>query len=150
MPATAAPATAAPIQLNWEQLLERIENEQPSIAPFLAQGTLVGTDHESVTLGYAKASNAFARINSDATRNLVAGLCAELAGRPVRVQVIEMAEGHTTAPSMAQTRQAKEREQKQALLERTKTHPLVKQALATFGGELVEVRQVPPQKETET
>ena len=150
VPASGAPPAGPPIQLNWEQLLERIENEHPSIAPFLAQGTLVSTDHESVTMGYQKASNAFARINTEATRNLVAGLCSELAGRKVRVSVIEMAEGQATAPSMAQTRLVKEREQKQALLERTKTHPLVKQALATFGGELVDVRQVTPQKETET
>ena len=149
-PVSGAPSAGPPIQLNWEQLLERIENEHPSIAPFLAQGTLVSTDHESVTMGYQKASNAFARINTEATRNLVAGLCSELAGRKVRVSVIEMAEGQATAPSMAQTRLVKEREQKQALLERTKTHPLVKQALATFGGELVDVRQVTPQKETET
>jgi len=79
----------------------------------------------------------------------VAGLCSELVGRKVRVSVIELAEGQTQAPSMAQARLAKEREQKQALLERTKAHPLVKQALATFGGELVEVREVTPQKETE-
>jgi len=101
-------------------------------------------------MGYQKASTAFARINTEATRNLVAGLCSELAGRKVRVNVIEMAEGQATAPSMAQTRLVKEQEQKQALLERTKTHPLVKQALATFGGDLVDVRQVTPQKETET
>ena len=149
-PASGASPAAPPIQLNWEQLLERIENEHPSIAPFLAQGTLVSTDHESVTMGYQKASTAFARINTEATRNLVAGLCSELAGRKVRVSVIEMAEGQPTAPSMAQTRLVKEREQKQALLERTKAHPLVKQALATFGGDLVDVRQVTPQKETET
>ena len=148
--ASGASPAAPPIQLNWEQLLERIENEHPSIAPFLAQGTLVSTDHESVIMGYQKASTAFARINTEATRNLVAGLCSELAGRKVRVNVIEMAEGQATAPSMAQTRLVKEREQKQALLERTKTHPLVKQALATFGGDLVDVRQVTPQKETET
>ncbi|MDE3018185.1 MAG: DNA polymerase III subunit gamma/tau [Nitrospirota bacterium] len=146
---TAAPSTAPPIRINWEHLLERIEQEHPSIAPFLAQGTLVGTDRESVTMGYQKGSTAFARINTEATRNLVAGLCSELVGRKVRVSVIELAEGQTQAPSMAQTRLAKEREQKQALLERTKAHPLVKQALATFGGELVEVREVTPQKETE-
>ncbi|MBM4134493.1 MAG: DNA polymerase III subunit gamma/tau [Nitrospira sp.] len=148
--ASGASPAAPPIQLNWEQLLERIENEHPSIAPFLAQGTLVSTDHECVIMGYQKASTAFARINTEATRNLVAGLCSELAGRKVRVNVIEMAEGQATAPSMAQTRLVKEQEQKQALLERTKTHPLVKQALATFGGDLVDVRQVTPQKETET
>ncbi|MDE3036577.1 MAG: hypothetical protein KGJ14_11450, partial [Nitrospirota bacterium] len=113
---TAAPSTAPPIRINWEHLLERIEQEHPSIAPFLAQGTLVGTDRESVTMGYQKGSTAFARINTEATRNLVAGLCSELVGRKVRVSVIELAEGQTQAPSMAQTRLAKEREQKQALL----------------------------------
>lgn len=149
-PAPASAAPVPPIQLDWERLLARIEHEHPSIAPFLAQGTLLGTDHESVTMGYQKGSTAFARVNTEATRHVVAGLCAELSGRQVRVSVVEMAEGQSTAPSMAQTRLAKEREQKQALLERTRNHPLVKQALATFGGDLVEVRQVTPLKETET
>jgi len=142
---SAAPA----IKLNWEQLLERIEQEHPSMAPFLAQGTLVKTEGERVILGYPRGSVAFTRIGNEETRRVVARVCAELAGRPVQVQVVELAEGQTAPPSMAQTRQVREREQKQALLEKTRANPLVKQALATFGSDVVEVRQGVPKKESE-
>ena len=146
VPPAAAPQT--PIQLQWEALLERVESLEPSIAPFLAQGVLTGIDGSQVTLGYPKtASLALNRVLKDDARQLVERICTEAAGRPVRLRVIELADEQAAVPSIAQTRAAKARDQKQALMERTRTHPLVKQALEVFGGELVEVRQVAPQKE---
>ena len=151
-PADVPPAAAPqpPIQLQWEALLERVESLEPSIAPFLAQGVLTGIDGSQVTLGYPKtASLALNRVLKDDARQLVERICTESAGRPVRLRVIELADEQAAGPSIAQTRAAKARDQKQALMERTRTHPLVKQALEVFGGELVEVRQVAPQKETQ-
>jgi hypothetical protein len=92
---------------------------------------------------------AFTRNGNEDTRRVVARVCTELAGRTVQVQVVELAEGQSVPPSMAQTRQTREREQKQVLLERTRANPLVKQALATFGSDVVEVRQVAPKKESD-
>jgi DNA polymerase-3 subunit gamma/tau len=109
---------------------------------------LTGIDGSQVTLGYPKtASLALNRVLKDDARQLVERICTESAGRPVRLRVIELADEQAAGPSIAQTRAAKARDQKQALMERTRTHPLVKQALEVFGGELVEVRQVAPQKE---
>lgn len=127
-----------------------MESRHPNIAPFLAQGTLAGIEGNQITLGYPKtASIALNRMMKDETRTVIEGICSELAGRPVRLRVIELTDERTAGPSMAQSRAMKERDQKQALMERTRAHPLVKQALEVFGGELVEVRQVAPQKETE-
>ncbi|MEK6525631.1 MAG: DNA polymerase III subunit gamma/tau [Nitrospirota bacterium] len=145
----AAPVAAdPPVRLNWEQILERVASVHPNIGPFLEMGTLVTIEGNLLTIGYPKtASVALARIQNDENLRLVTDICAELAGRPVRLRVIELADGRTTGLSLAQIRAAKERDQKQALLERTRSHPLVKQTLDVFGGELVEVRQVSPQKE---
>jgi len=136
------------VRLNWEQILERVASVHPNIGPFLEMGTLVTIEGNLLTIGYPKtASVALTRIQNDENLRLVTDICAELAGRPVRLRVIELADGRTTGLSLAQIRAAKERDQKQALLERTRSHPLVKQTLDVFGGELVEVRQVSPQKE---
>ncbi|MBI5411206.1 MAG: DNA polymerase III subunit gamma/tau [Nitrospirae bacterium] len=149
-PRSAAAVSTPPIQLHWEALLERVESRHPNIAPYLAQGTLAGIEGNQITLGYPKtASIALSRMMKDETRTVIEGICSELAGRPVRLRVVELTDERTAGPSMAQSRAMKERDQKQALMERTRAHPLVKQALEVFGGELVEVRQVAPQKETE-
>jgi DNA polymerase-3 subunit gamma/tau len=150
--ATGPPAVAPqpPVQLQWEALLERVESLDPGIAPFLAQGVLAGIDGSQVTLGYPKtASLALTRVSKDDARQLIERICTEAAGRPVRLRIIELADEQAAGPSIAQARATKERDQKQALMERTRAHPLVKQALEVFGGELVAVRQVAPQKETQ-
>ena len=144
-----APAKPPPVTLEWETLLERVENAHPSLAPFLAQGTLLPIDGVVVSIGFPKtASIALARMQNEGSLRQLTELCTELARQPVRLRMVELAEGQATGPSMAQICAAKEREQKQALLEGTRSHPLVKQALEVFGGELVEVRRVPPRKET--
>ncbi|MBM4123276.1 MAG: DNA polymerase III subunit gamma/tau [Nitrospira sp.] len=151
-PADVPPAVAPqpPVQLQWDALLERVESLDPSLAPFLAQGALAGIDGSQVTLGYPKtASLALNRVLRDDARQLVERICTEVAGRPVRLRIIELADEQAAGPSIAQARATKERDQKQALMERTRAHPLVKQALEVFGGELVEVRRVAPQKETQ-
>jgi DNA polymerase-3 subunit gamma/tau len=134
------------VQLHWEQILELVESQHHSLAPFLTMGALVSTDNNQVTIGYPKtASIALTRMQKEEPIRVVTEICSELAGRPVRLRVIELEEGQAAGPSMAQVRAAKEQRQKHALLERTRSHPLVREALKVFGGELVEVRQCSPQ-----
>jgi DNA polymerase III subunit gamma/tau len=143
------PPKPAPVTLQWESLLERVESAHPSLAPFLAQGTLLSIEGTQVNIGFPKtASVALSRMQNEGSLRQLTALCAELARQPVRVRMVELAEGQSAGPSMAQIRAAKERDQKQALLEGTRSHPLVKQALEVFGGDLVEVRRVPSRKET--
>jgi len=137
-----------PFQFNWEQVLERVASVHPNIAPFLEMGTLVGIEGNQVTIGYPKsASVALARIQNEQNIRVVADLCAELAGQAVRLRVMELSDGQPAGLSPAQIRAAKERDQKQALLQQTRSHPLVKRTLDIFGVEVVDVRQVAPQKE---
>ena len=145
---TAPPAADPPVRLDWEQILERVATAHPNIAPFLERGSLVAIEGNLVTIGYPHtASTALTRIQNEENLRLVTDVCAGLAGRPVRLRVIALADGQGTGRSLAQIRAAKERDQKEALLERTRSHPLVKQTLDIFGAELVEVRQASQEKE---
>ena len=154
-PATATPAPAPPppvrppIQLNWEQVVERVSGKHPNVGVFLEMGTLLGIEGNQLMIAYpANASVARSMMEKPDNQQLIAALCAELAGQPVRLKIVELADGQTAALSPAQARAAKARSQKDALLEQTRAHPLVKQARDVFGSDVVDVRQTPPRKET--
>jgi DNA polymerase-3 subunit gamma/tau len=149
-PAPAAPPPAPPaIHLNWEQVVEHVSGRHPNIGAFLESGTLVDIEGNQLLIGYpANASVARSMMEKPDNQQLIASLCAELAGRPVRLKIVELADGQTAAPSPAQARAAKARSQKDALLDQTRAHPLVKQARDVFGGDVVDVRQAAPRKET--
>lgn len=132
----------------WEQVVERIEHLHPNIGPFLAMGTLLGMEEDQITIGYpTTASVALDRIQKKETLQLVTDTCAQLTGRPVRLRLIEFQDEQTAGPNLAQLRAAKEQYHKHTLLERARSHPLVKQALEVFGADVVEVRPVPPEEE---
>jgi DNA polymerase-3 subunit gamma/tau len=149
-PAQAAPPPAPPpLQLNWEQVVEHVSSRHPNVGVFLEMGTLLGIEGNQLTIGYpSNASVARGMMEKPDNQRLLADLCAELAGRAVRLKIVELAGGQTAALSPAQTRAAKARSQKDALLEQTRAHPLVKQARDVFGSDLVDVRQAAPRKET--
>lgn len=150
LPALSGPShpVESPLQLEWEQVLQRVASTHPSIGAFLEMGTLVTMEDDQWSFGYPQtASVARAIIEKEENLQLLGGICAEVAGRPIRLRVIELVHGHTAGPSLAQIRAVRERRERDALLERTRSHPLVQQALKLFGGELVDVRQAAPQKE---
>ncbi len=149
-PAPAAPPPAAPpIQLNWEQVVERVSDKHPNIGTFLEMGSLLGIEGNQLMIGYpASASVARSMVEKPDNQQLITALCAELAGRPVRLKIVELTRGQTAAPSPAQARAEKARSQKDALLEQTRAHPLVKQARDVFGSDVVDIRQATPRKET--
>ena len=137
------------LQLNWEQVVEHVSSRHPNVGVFLEMGALLGIEGNQLTIGYpSNASVARGMMEKPDNQLLLADLCAELAGRPVRLKFVELAGGQTAALSPAQTRAAQARSQKDALLEQTRAHPLVKQARDVFGSDLVDVRQAAPRKET--
>ena len=149
-PAPAAPPPVTPaIQLNWEQVVERVSIKHPNIGAFLEMGALLTIEGNQLMIGYpASASVARGMMEKSDTQRLIADLCAELAGQPVRLKIVELAEGHAAGLSPAQARAAKARSEKDTLIEQTRAHPLVKQARDVFGSDLVDVRQAAPRKET--
>jgi DNA polymerase III subunit gamma/tau len=150
-PADTKPLQAAPppLQLNWDQVVEHVSGRHPNIGVFLEMGSLLGIEGNQLMIGYpSNASVARGMMEKPDNQRLLADLCTELAGRPVRLKIVELADGQTAASSPAQSRAAKARSQKDALLEQTRAHPLVKQARDVFGSDLVDVRQAAPSKET--
>ena len=151
-PVTAPPSpsiqvTAAPIPLNWEHVVERVMNDHPHIGAFLEQGVFVGIEDNQVTVGYPKdAGLAYGRMQREESLRILAQTCTEQAGQPLKMRIVELAEGQASGATMAEIRAAKERDQKRVLLDQARTHPIVKHALAVFGGDVVEVRQASAQK----
>jgi DNA polymerase-3 subunit gamma/tau len=117
------------------------------MAPFLEAGRFIGMEGELVTIGFPKqATLARARLEKQDNLLILARLCEQQTGHPIRVRIVELDETHPPGPTMAQARAAKEEEQRMVLFERAKANPTVKQALEIFGAELAEVRTVAQQE----
>jgi len=108
----------------------------------------VGVDGHVVTIGFAKQEMAArGMIENPDNMSVLISICERLSGQTVRLRIVELTESDAPGPTMAQLRAAKEKEQRLILFEQVRAHPVVKQAMETFGAELAEVRQVSSQKE---
>ncbi len=133
---------AAAVEVNWEEFQVAVTATHPNIAPFLEMGRLIKIEGPLITLGFLKqATSARARLENEDNLRAVAELGERLYGCPVRIRIVEVVEQEQgAAPTMKQIRVAKEQEQRLSLTQQAKAHPLVKQALEMFDGELAEVR----------
>lgn len=145
----AQPPSPSTVTLNWEQVVDRVIDDHPNIGSFLEKGSVVTMTADQVVLGYTK-RDSIARWRTDKPENrvLIGQICEELTGRPMKVQVIEFQDGQDHPPSIGELRAKKKLEHDQDLIENVKAHPLVKQALELFGGQVVSAHRT-PQKEEE-
>jgi DNA polymerase-3 subunit gamma/tau len=146
--AATQPSSPPPVTLNWEQVVERVIDDHPNIGSFLEKGSVVTMTADSVVLGYSK-RDSIARWRTDKPENrvLIGQICEEFTGRPIKVQVIEFQDGQEYPPSIGELRAKKKLEHDQDLIENVKAHPLVKQALELFGGEVVSAQRTPQNEE---
>ena len=135
--------------LNWEQVVDRMMQDHPNVGSFLEKGSVVTLAADHVVIGYSK-RDAIARWRTDKPENraLIAKICQEMAGCPIRVQVIELKDGQERPPSMGELRAKKKHEDDQDLMQQAKAHPLIKEALEVFGGELASAQRNPQKEET--
>lgn len=149
--ASPAASPAVAVEVNWEQFHEAVTANHPNIAPFLEMGRLVGIEGTLITLGFARqATVARAMLEKEDNLRALGALGESLYGCALRIRIVEVAEQDpAAAPTMKQIRVAKEQEQRLILTQQAKAHPLVKQALEMFGGELVEVRTTAPAQEVQ-
>jgi DNA polymerase-3 subunit gamma/tau len=147
-PKPTSPVSDQPVTLNWEQVVDRMMKDHPNIGSFLEKGSVVTLEADHVVIGYSK-RDAIARWRTDKPENraLIASICEELAGCPIRVQFIELHDGQERPPSMGELRAKKKQEDDQDLMQQVKTHPLVKEALELFGGELASAQRIPQKEE---
>ena len=142
--------TPSPLTLEWEQFVDHIAATHPSIASFLERGRLVEMEHDEIVLGYAKTESvARAMMGKEDNLRVIRSVGEELAGRPVTVRIAELTESAPAGPTMAEARAARQREEQTLLFERTRAHPLIKEALALFGADVVEVRRLGSEKEAQ-
>jgi len=142
------PVLEQTVTLNWEYVVDRMLKDHPNIGSFLEKGSVVTLTADHVIIGYSK-RDAIARWRTDKPENraILAGICKELAGCPIRVQIIELQDGQECPPSMAELRAKKKREDDQDLMQHVKANPLVKEALELFGGELASAQRIPQTEE---
>lgn len=147
-PNPTTPVTDQTVTLNWEHVVDRMMKDHPNIGSFLEKGSVVTLAADHVIIGYSK-RDAIARWRTDKPENraLLASICQELAGCPIRVQIIELQDGQERPPSMGELRAKKKREDDQDLMQQVKAHPLVKEALELFGGELASAQRIPQKEE---
>ena len=141
-PKPTPPASDQAVTLNWEHVVNRMIKDHPNIGSFLEKGSVVTLAADHVIIGYSK-RDAIARWRSDKPENraIISGICEELAGRPIKVQIIELQDGQTRPPSMGELRAKKKQEDDQDVMLQAKAHPLVKEALKLFGGELASAQR---------
>jgi len=150
LPQSTQPVSDQPGTLDWELVVHRMMKDHPNVGSFLEKGSVVTLTADHVVIGYSK-RDAIARWRTDKPENraLLASICEELAGCPMRVQVIELQDGQERPPSMGELRAKKKREDDQDLMQQVKTHPLVKEALELFGGELASAQRHPQKEEAQ-
>ncbi|MEX5219805.1 MAG: DNA polymerase III subunit gamma/tau [Nitrospira sp.] len=135
---TIPPAVPAP--LDWQTFQEAVSSEHPNIAPFLEMGRFLGLQGNQVLIGFAKQGTVGrAMLEKPDNIHALARLGERLVGRPLQIRIIEVSEGENAGPTMRELRAAKEAEERMLLFQQARAHPLVKQALELFGGELAEV-----------
>ena len=107
---SAAEASAAAVEVNWEQFQEAVSTNHPNIAPFLEMGRLVKIEGGLITLGFAKqATTARSMLEKEDNLQALAALGESLYGCAVRIRIVEVAEQDPgTAPTMKQIRVVKE------------------------------------------
>ena len=136
-------------EFDWETVMDRLIENHPNIGSFLELGTLMTIESDQIVIGYPKsASVARWRTDKPENRALVARICEEVSGRPMNVRVIELNDGQTNRPTIGQLRAKRQEKQDQGLLDEARAHPLVKQAMELFGGDIVSARRVPQKEET--
>jgi DNA polymerase-3 subunit gamma/tau len=142
------PSSGPPVTLNWEQVVERVIDDYPNIGSFLEKGSVMTMTADLVVLGYSK-RDSIARWRTDKPENriLIGQICEEFTGRPIKIQVMEFQDGQDHPPSIGELRAKKKLEHDQDLIENVKAHPLVKQALELFGGQVVSAHRIPQKEE---
>jgi DNA polymerase III gamma/tau subunit len=134
----AAPAEEARRQ--WEEFLTFVRGENPILASFLIQGSLVRLDDACLEIGFAKGSFALDRVSERNTLQAV----EEIAGRhfkqalQVKIRstaVMNDAKTHSTSSTPAEETNQVSHLKKEAL-----GNPVVQEAVEIFQGRIVEVK----------
>ena len=145
LPDAATPSAGIPLNEKvWETVVDRVIKEHPNIGSFLEMGTLVAIEQNQIVIGFPKsASVACSRIQKEENRRLIIRFLKEIIQRTIQIRVIELTDQQTLQPSVRQARAKRQETEEQALVAEAKAHPLVKEAIEIFGGDVVAAHRIP-------
>jgi DNA polymerase III gamma/tau subunit len=134
-----------PLKLDWEAVVERVHTDRPNLGAYLEETALVDIEEDTVTIGYpASAGAAIKMILREDYQRIILEACRALAGRPVRLRVVTLNDGSSTA-TIAQLRRERDAQTHERVREEALANPLLQEALSVFAGEIQEVRAKQPQ-----
>ena len=138
-PSDTDPSPTPPVvHLKWGDVLQKIREVKPGLASYLEQGKLVGSEEQSVSLGFPKNAEFLVHlIQKDEHQQIIKEISKELFGYPVKLKMTLLETKKMPADSTPEAHVQKQSRQEIQL------HPIVKEALDIFGGEIVENRESP-------
>ncbi len=152
------PALNPAIEQLWQQALRRTMDEKPNLGSYLEAGRVMGGGPDEVVLEYDVHQAVFGdMVSKEEHRTYLAGLLKELAQRDVTFRVRSAGSGlkdearggrrdRLAAPDLRAERSGGPPPQahsgRRRIVSEVLAHPLVKEALDVFGGEVMEVRDI--------
>ncbi len=144
-----SPAGAPVMQReDWSRIVEAVMERHPSVGSFLETGVFVKVEGAQVVVGFAKsASLACSIVQKEENRALIAQVCREMTGSTIRLCVVELTDDAGNEGTVKQMREQQRRQDDEALLDRVREHPMVKQTQDLFGVEVVKASRESGTKE---
>ena len=121
----------------WEKFLSFVRRENPILASFLIQGSLVRHDETCLEIGFAKDSFALERVNERQTLQSVEEIARRHFKQALRVKITATNAVKERKPSVAATG---ETDRSRHLKKEAVDNPVVQEAVEIFQGRIVEVK----------
>jgi DNA polymerase-3 subunit gamma/tau len=143
---TPPPALAADIENLWQRAMQRAMDEKPHLGSYLEAGRVRGGGGDEVVLEYDSNHVVFGEmVSKEENRTYIARLLRDLSQRDVAFRVsASPGPAREGRPAGAAGRPPAPRESpsRRQVVSEAMAHPLVKEVLDVFGGEVMEVKDM--------
>jgi DNA polymerase III subunit gamma/tau len=117
----------------WDDVIHHVRAEKPALASYLEQGKLLKSENDTIALGYPKNTEFLVHlIQKEENRQIIRNTMKELYGHPVELKLNILETKLEDRKPEVDT--LKQKQTKKEIL----SHPIVKEALNIFGGEIVD------------
>jgi DNA polymerase-3 subunit gamma/tau len=142
------PAPDASPKEIWAATVREIHRRRPALAPYLEQGSVRAAARGRVEVAFQPAYEVMLDIvRRPENQAFVAQVAGEVAGRPIEVAFVRLeAAGAGPVATLAQEFEAEAAEVQRREVETAMELPFIRDALETFGGEVVELRKAEPER----
>jgi len=143
-PPKKAEAPASPVAggRGWQGLVDHVKGRRPLLASLLERGSLITLQLPLLEIGFPAGSFLLDQVREPETSGTLQELAAGYFGEPVSIRISPLEGLQQAPPSLLEERRAEESDRKKRLREDALAHPMVKAALALFGGEVKAVRAI--------